>query len=371
MIAPVRQAIREAVRAARRRHEPMGWRRELAMLIHSYVQRKRDGRPLSARTREETFDVLFMLFELLKKSGFKFQPRNLNPRHIEWLRRHYAARLADSTLQASTVHTYFAVLRRFCEETAHPGMVPPTAQLFPEIDTRRIAAAQTDRSWAGNGVSFVEVFHQVGAIEPFVAMALLAQCALGLRRREAVCLRPHTANLAAGTVDVVQGAKGGRHRTVVIETVMAREAIGILAHWVQMRDGCAGGSIGPQADTDPNASLARNLNRYRNVMTELGITRAGLGVTGHGLRAQFAIEFLERRGHAVSVRTGAEYPLSALGIPPDGRADQRADRAALSQQLGHSRISVTTAYTGRASKSDAGERGIVPDPAARRLPARQ
>ena len=340
MTAPICEVIRQA----RRNREPMGWRRELALLIRSYAQTKEDGRPLSSRTREEVFTVLFRMFEMLKKAGFRFEPRNLGPRHIEWLRRHYAEQLAAGTIQVSTLQTYWSVLRRFCDETGHRRMVAPVAQLFPEVDTRRVSAAQVDKSWSGNQISFEEVFRRAWDIEPFVAMALMAQCALGLRRREALCLRPHLTDWEAGNIEIVQGAKGGRRRTVMLETQMARDALERLARWVAQRDGALGGSIGPQPDSDGKDDLASNLTRYHKVLSALGVTRAGSGVTGHGLRAQYAIEYLARRGHVVSVRIDAASPLQPL--TPQGHADEMSDRAALSQQLGHSRVSVTTAYTG-------------------------
>lgn len=364
--------IQQAIKARRRAGGGLGWKGELALLIRSYVEHKVDGRALSSRTRAAHFEVLLRLFGELREAGFKARPGNLCAKHVHWLRDRYAARLREGSIEASTLQTYFSVLRRFADATGHAGLVKPMAELFPDDAVRRQLAAGCDKSWSGNGVELEAVLAAVWAQEPWVAMALVAQAAFGLRRREAACLR-----VAAGSdlVAIEQGAKGGRRRIVVLETEAQRAVRDAIAAWVAARDGVAGGSIGPvSGDGD---DLRRNLVRYATVMRAVGITRNEAGVTGHGLRAEWAIDWLERRGHVPAVRVfshakthgaAAESGDGAGRLPSaDERVAMMADRAALAQAMGHGRVSVTSAYAGlaRGARVSVEERRAAADAADR------
>lgn len=342
------------MRAAQHVDVSMSWRRELAGLVRTYIDRKGDGRRLSSRTRAEHFEVLFAQFEILRAAGHRARPSFIGGRHINFLCRSYAERMTAGTLKPSTVQVYLSVLRRFCDETGRPGLVPPTAKLFPEHAMSRSYIAQDDKSWDAAGVDFGTVFAAAAEMEPFVAMALLAQCSFGLRRQEALCLVPlMPATDGPVHIDVVRGAKGGRKRVVPVETPEQHAALVHLAEWVQGRDGAPGGTIGPLG---LGRSLRANLRRYAYVLESVGITRDAAGVTGHGLRAQWALEFLERRGHVPTVRT-------ADGKPADLDAASRAQvlRAygELALATGHSRPSIGAAYVGALPRKRRGE--IAPD----------
>jgi integrase len=86
-----------------------------------------------------------------------------------------------------------------------------------------------------------------------------------------------------------------------------------------------------------NRSLTKTqaLRRFTYVLERFGITKAQLGVTAHGLRHEFANRRLEHLGVVSPVRDGAE------GQQPG--QEEAAAKLIVSEELGHSRLDVTTA----------------------------
>ena len=129
---------------------------------------------------------------------------------------------------------------------------------------------------------------------------------------------------------VVCGTKGGRPRSFQLTESWQMEVLECL------RDFCrAGGthSVGPN-DRGLQASLAR----YEYVLHRIGISKTAAGVTGHGLRAEFACRTLESHGIEPPVRGGT-------GTSGDADFDKAA-YLQVSNALGHSRTSVVGAYVG-------------------------
>src|SRR5262249_52597535 len=88
----------------------------------------------------------------------------------------------------------------------------------------------------------------------------------------------------------------------------------------------------------PGKSVAQAKRRvYYVAGDKLGIKRTALGVTPHGLRHEYANDLYEAvSGERSPVRGGAIL---------DRAVDMRA-RKAVTQDLGHSRLSITPAYIG-------------------------
>ncbi len=84
--------------------------------------------------------------------------------------------------------------------------------------------------------------------------------------------------------------------------------------------------------------------RYKHLAEKLGITRAALGVTGHGLRHGYA----HRRYRAVF---GEEVPVLAGRATRVTSLEAREAKREIAQAMGHSRASVLWAYCGSASRS--------------------
>lgn len=88
----------------------------------------------------------------------------------------------------------------------------------------------------------------------------------------------------------------------------------------------------------PGKTLLQSLDRYKNVLSQAGITKKELGIVGHGLRHQFAGDkYFDLAKIACPVRGGD--PLQ------DPELMERV-LLAVSQQLGHNRTSISRAYLG-------------------------
>jgi hypothetical protein len=129
-------------------------------------------------------------------------------------------------------------------------------------------------------------------------------------------------------------AKGGRPRDIPIQTEFQRKVLQLVqSHigktkamaWETMSDG-------------RTASFDQKVAKYKNSMAEIGFTKAEMGVTGHGLRAQYAENMALLEGFVPPTLGGSKDQL-----PPENLDVKRVQ---VSEALGHSRLEITSAYYG-------------------------
>lgn len=325
--------------AAGRSDSPGGWRRELQTLIDRHAGVRVNGNAASHRTRELTASVLFAVFGTLAGLGFKLQnPRNLGERHIEALVRHWHWQ----GRAVATMQNELSVLRKFSIWIGKKGMVRGLQDYLPEVpkaELQRTTGQVASKSWTGNGINIDEKIAQADALNERFGLMLRLALAFGLRRKEILMLKPwkcdHGAYLA---VYPNAGPKGGRARNVPITNSYQREVLDFVK--ARMPKGDAMGWKTTRRSKP--ATLEYNLKEYERRMEEIGITKSTAGVSGHGLRAEFAEN---------AAMTNPEKPF----VPPTlgGKADQMPaadlDQALsqVSELLGHSRPGVTSSYYGR------------------------
>ena len=129
---------------------------------------------------------------------------------------------------------------------------------------------------------------------------------------------------------VTAGSKGGRARMVPLDTPCKRELL------EQAKEVARRNTRGVLSDK-PSQSLRAALKRYYYLAERVGLTKAKLGVTLHGLRHEFA-------GDLFKQITGVEAPVNGGRIN-----DQSLVRRAMqitSEQLGHGRRHAGAAYLG-------------------------
>lgn len=296
---------------------------------------------VSHKTKHDRAMFLRAFFrDLHDEAGFPKvpDPRNLGGRHIQAMVDVWRARaLAPSTLQ-----TYFSFLRGLAWWIGKPGLVgQPSAYGLVGAAYQRDRVARVDRTWSAAGVETDRLIAEISAFDPHVGAALGLIQAFGLRRKEAIMLRPHLCVVpfsATGIPDaerkadrylwVRQGSKGGRPRFLPIVNSAQAQALEVA---------CAI-ACSPQAHMGrPDRDLRYNLKHFSNVVRRFGLSKRDLGVTAHGLRQEVLVNLWIQR-------TGLQPPVRG-GLRPD-KALMLATQLEIAQIAGHNRTRAASHYIG-------------------------
>ena len=311
------------------------WQQKVNAVMKLHGTRRVNGKVASERTQTLTKAVVYAAIRLLHELGYKIQdPKNLGERHIEVLVKHW---WYCQHKKIKTIQNDLSRLRVFCAMLGKPGMVDSVQKYLPDVDPDLLkvrSAAQTTKSWSGNGIDLVAIFREVDGRDPRLGLMLRLELAFGLRREEVLKCNPHVQD-CGNYLQIFPGmGKGGRWRNVPIVSSAQRE----LLEYVKAR-ASKDKPLGWEYDQSGQAaSLEQNIRRYENLMASLGFTKADAGVTGHGLRAQFAENHVLLLGMIPPTMGGNPGQLDT--------ADKSIARAKVAQALGHNRPSVTSAYIG-------------------------
>jgi hypothetical protein len=349
-------------RSSKPKPPEVDWKRDLQNVLdeHNDMHASKN-KTVSFKTRQDRANGLFRMFTSLRAMGFKLAPRNLGGRHIRYLMRYWTA---DPTLgpelraqgmdlrrfvtpvrpiSAAYIQQQLSFLRVYAGWIGKPGMVLSATKYVDDPDlVKRHIVAQHDRSWSAAGVDIAAAIATVQQIDPGVALQLEVMFAFGLRRKEAVMFNPALAEVPAyalpagaapGTqyvtfVRIKRGTKGGRLRFTAIRSDFQRATL----ERAQAAARGASSHLG-----QPGRSLKQALARFDYVMRRAGITRDKLGVTGHGLRHEFASDLY--------------VDLTALPPPIAGGACDDVELAntaylEVARQLGHNRPQISGVYLG-------------------------
>ena len=130
---------------------------------------------------------------------------------------------------------------------------------------------------------------------------------------------------------IKKGAKGGRPRSIEITTVEQRETLELVKGFMRLRSGVDHlGSTG--------RDLEQALQRSYYILKKIGITKKNLGVTAHGLRHGFCQQLMVNMGLIPAIKGGLPDQMT--------REERTGIERAVSEALGHTRPSITTAYGG-------------------------
>lgn len=332
--------------------KPHTWQTRLSYLLgHHGRQKVKGGGRASNRTLEVRQETLFALFRMLREAGFKVEdPANIDRRHIRFIYAQWERRKAlhdagqPGGLAPASIANLASVLRTFCGWIGQPQLVESEGA---GALTVRSKIAARDLTWEGAGLDTLEMIERAWRIKPWVSVALLLQFTFGLREREAVMFRPDVAcrpGEGAVAINIARiaargrqgkisgGSKGGRPRIIMVHAPWENSVLEFCRAFVRAESGLDG-HVGQRG-----TGLVKNLRDYRQVLEKLGLTRKESGVSGHGLRAAFAVRALNRQGLEAPVRGG---DLKA--------ADKRTRDLVLrtvAEDLGHSRASIGSAYYG-------------------------
>jgi Integrase len=302
------------------------WKRQLADFLQTYgrIRSNNFKKPAGEVTLQNRRDILF------KYIGYLIQEKkcaclgHVKPRHLHTLFAHWDE-LGISKRTQINYFNHFGWMWRICGLDVQP--IAYYARYEGEFTINRNAT--TDKSWSGNKVSFEEIHAKIAEHDPIAGRIVLAMKTYGLRVKEALCLKPHESD-AGEALLITRGTKTGRARQLEFsefEDVNFRAVLNDLKDAVPEKNHLAW----------INLSLKQGIRRMHHYFEKHGLTKAQLGVTGHGLRHQFAIEQLESlTGQIAPVRGGIVLNYKALS-----EARRKVSRA-----MGHNRPKITGAYYG-------------------------
>ena len=239
-----------------------------------------------------------------------------------------------------------SLLRRFFTLVGRPQVLPAGPAWRAILRTHGIRAgtlgrtqvATVPKGWRDRGIDALALIESIRMQHPVVASQLDLCLWFGLRKNEALQIRPKEAD--CGThLNVVEGTKGGKPRSVAFSSAptKAQQQRAVLARAQQLAAHHPRGIL-----AIPGLRLQQSRNHVSYVLRKFAITRKGLGITQHGLRHQFGCDlFTELTGLPAPVLASAPagaYQHDAAGV--------LAARCTLSRQMGHERTRITAAYTG-------------------------
>lgn len=295
-----------------------------------HIRANPENGEVSFETRRDRRKTLFLSFAQLWEMGFRMRSvAAIGERHIRAL----VDRWDKEGLAAGTLHTRISYLSTFCGWVGKPGMVKGPAEYLSAERVHRTQISEVDKTWEGNGLVPAEVLAKARELDERFGLYLALQNSLGLRVKESLEFRPALALKEDGkTVEVFEGTKGGRRRSIDLVTP---EQVEVMA-WAM--------AVAKKSRTGrlrwPGLTFKQAQRRFYHLMAEhLGISRKEAGVTAHGLRHGFA-----NRGY--NRRTGLPTPVQGGAL---GRIDRETHRNAcqqVSKDLGHARLSITGTYYG-------------------------
>lgn len=251
----------------------------------------------------------------LKNMGYRLPgATSLKGKHVTALVAHWKT----GGLSDQTIRNRLTWLRWWAYQVGKPGLLPKTNDTYGLAERGR---------FSGNKAKRLEGAALERVRDPRVQLALKLEAAFGLRREEALKLRPVLADRGDRIALKASWCKGGRYREIPITHEKQRALLD------EVRAVVGDGSL---IGTGRNYHQA--LKAYENQIIKAGISNA------HGYRHAYA-------QWRYKVLTGWSCP--AAGGPtvdamtPAQAARDRAARFEISHELGHGRLDVTDTYLGR------------------------
>ena len=302
----------------------------------------------SHRTQEISEQIIGRCCRQLHALGFYIEDiSGLQRKHIDALLNDWHS----TGLSAKTIQNQFSRLKIFCGWMGKGGIVSPEGAIghLPGVDPKSLrvrTVADRSKSWSANGLDIAEKIRQARNQDPRHGAMLLLGVAFGLRKKEMLRIKPWKAD--KGDRLEIDGAvaKNGKHRVILIERGdPERDEFGRAQRWALD----LAKSLCKKNETLgwPGLSIKQAENRYYHYMKVLGITKFDAGVSGHGLRAEYAENMLILRG----------LMPPTLGGNPSQASPAERDRIMLEVQnkLGHDDRHASGAYWGSFRRSSGSE----------------
>jgi len=307
---------------------------ELKKLIRENNRRRANGNgPTSYETQARRAEILHQGFRTLWVLGCRLpSPWGFRERHMHKLGRYWESQAYRD------IQNRFSTFRTFGNDWLNrPGMIK-ASELYvdnPE-SVKRKYVTNVDRSWTGNGVDIETKIAEI-ACHDYRASVVLELChVFGMRIAESLKFRPHESAREPDRIHLTRGTKNGRPREVfydedpigALQRAVIQKAMELCAEFESM--------------IPTGVPFVTYRRRMYYILERYGLTKAILGVTTHGLRHEYAVAYFERH-------TGTQAPVRDVEstVRP---GDFAKVRTTLSENLGHSRLSITGAYLGNRTR---------------------
>ncbi|ECK2143013.1 integrase [Salmonella enterica subsp. enterica serovar Enteritidis] len=286
--------------------------------LKNLCKRNHDGAFVTQKNRHNGLQLIASQLETVGFHTRVMSVHDLKGRHVNRL----VSLWKQQALSDATMKNRLAMLRWWAEKIGNPGAVKTSEEYG--IGRRQLVTNESKaETLAGKDLS---------TISPWVALSLRLQEAFGLRREESMKFRVSWA-LKGQSPDSISAislkaswTKGGRPRSIPVLTQEQRQLL------AEVRQLAGSGSLIP-----PDRSYREHLRVF-----ERETASVGTGHT-HGLRHAYA----QRRYEEL---TGRKPPvLGGRSRRAMRRDESRKDdeiRRQISEELGHSRISITSIYLG-------------------------
>ncbi|EJM5007188.1 integrase domain-containing protein [Salmonella enterica] len=286
--------------------------------LKNLCKRNHDGAFVTQKNRHNGLQLIASQLQAVGFHTRVMSVHDLKGRHVNRL----VSLWKQQALSDATMKNRLAMLRWWAEKIGNPGAVKTSEEYG--IGRRQLVTNESKaETLAGKDLS---------TISPWVALSLRLQEAFGLRREESMKFRVSWA-LKGQSPDNVSAiglksswTKGGRPRSIPVLTQEQRQLL------AEVRELAGSGSLIP-----PDRSYREHLRVFERETASFGIGHT------HGLRHAYA----QRRYEEL---TGRKPPiLGGRSRRTMRREERRKDdeiRKHISEELGHSRISITSIYVG-------------------------
>ena len=287
--------------------------RRLNYQLKQLCRNNRDG---SFGTQVQRERVLTLIANQLNDLGYRqMQAKSLRPKHVEALVKHWL----ESGTAAGTMKNRMAALRWWAAKVNKKNVIARSNDHYG-LPRRQYANS-------ANRATVLDEDKLARITDPHVRMSLELQQAFGLRREEAIKIRPDLADRGDVLWLKPSWTKGGRERGIPIQTEEQRAVLD------NARQLAGKGSLIPSDKT-----YKQQMKLYEGQCVRAGLSKM------HGLRHAYA----QQRYHQL---TGFNAPLDGgpnrNALSADERALDKKARAVISAELGHNREQITVTYLGR------------------------
>ena len=277
----------------------------------------RNNREGSYATRCNREHQLTQIADQLYELGFRRMTKHsLKPKHIDALVKLWT----KQGLSPGTMKNRMSNLRWWARAVNKANVIARSNDFY----------GIADRQYGSTGTSKARILEQDKlelVKDHHTRMSLQLQAAFGLRREEALKIRPRQADEGHQLRLQASWTKGGKERTIPVRTEEQRQLI------EQAKKLAGNGSLIPG-----HMQYIQQLRIYERQTANAGFSKM------HGLRHTYAQNrYLELIGWESPARGGPNH----TQLTPEQKAIDRQVRLAISKELGHEREQITAVYLGR------------------------